>query len=111
MMAATMNESDFNQLAEDTMLAIEEAIDDCGVDIDYDNSGGILTLEFDNGSRIIINKQTPLTQIWVAARSGGFHFDYDAEAKCWRLQGKSDELFNCLARYCSEQAGEPVAFE
>jgi CyaY protein len=111
MMAATMNESDFNQLAEDTMLAIEEAIDNCGVDIDYDNSAGILTLEFDNGSRIIINKQTPLTQLWVAARSGGFHFDYDAGAECWRLQGKSDELFSCLGRYCSEQAGETVSFE
>jgi CyaY protein len=110
-MTATMNESDFNQLAEDTMLAIEEAIDDCGVDIDFDNAGGILTLEFDNGSRIIINKQTPLTQLWVAARSGGFHFDYDTEGECWRLQGKADELFLCLARYCSEQAGETVTFE
>ena len=49
--------------------------------------------------------------LWVAARSGGFHFDYDAEAKCWRLQGKDDELFSCLARYCSEQAGETVTFE
>ena len=103
-----MNESDFNQLAEDTMVAIEEAIDECGVDIDYDTAGGILTLEFANGSQIIVNKQTPLTQIWVAARSGGFHFDYDADDECWRLQGGGDELFDCLGRYCSEQAGEPV---
>lgn len=103
-----MNESDFNQLAEDTMVAIEEAIDECGVDIDYDTAGGILTLEFANGSQIIVNKQTPLTQIWVAAQSGGFHFDYDADGECWRLQGGGDELFNCLGRYCSEQAGEQV---
>ena len=103
-----MNESDFNQLAEDTMTAIEEAVDDCGVDIDYDSAGDILTLEFANRSQIIINKQTPLSQIWVAARSGGFHFDYDAVERCWRLQGKDEELFSCLSRYCSEQAGEPV---
>ena len=103
-----MNESDFNQLAEDTMTAIEEAIDDCGVDIDYDNAGGILTLEFGNGSQIIVNKQTPLSQLWVAARSGGFHFDYDAADQCWRLQGGGEELFDCLSRYCSEQAGEEV---
>ena len=62
-----MNESDFNQLAEDTMTEIEEAIDDCGVDIDYDSAGGILTLEFSNGSQIMVNKQTPLSQLWVAA--------------------------------------------
>ena len=103
-----MNESDFNQLAEDTMIAIEEAIDDCGIDIDYDNGGGILTLEFENGSQIIINKQAPLCQIWVAARSGGFHFDYNADESNWVLQGKGDELFACLSKYCSEQAGEPV---
>ncbi len=103
-----MNESDFDQLAEDTMTAIEEAIDDCGVDIDYDNAGGILTLEFANRSQIIINKQTPLSQIWVAARSGGFHFDYDPDDKCWRLQGEGEELFSCLSRYCSEQAGAAV---
>ena len=63
-----MNESDFDQIAEDTMVAIEEAIEECGVDIDYDNAGGILTLEFTDGSQIIVNKQAPLTQIWVAAR-------------------------------------------
>ena len=75
-----MNESDFDQLAEETMLAIEEAIDESGADIDYDNAGGILTLEFPNGSQIIVNKQAPLKQLWVAARSGGFHFDYDGHA-------------------------------
>ena len=106
-----MNEFDFNQLAEDTMLSIEDAIDECGVDIDFDNAGGILTLEFGNGSQIIINKQTPLTQLWVAARSGGFHFDYDSEGECWRLQCGGEELFSCLSRCCSDQAGEAVTLE
>jgi CyaY protein len=103
-----MNESDFDQLADETLVAIEEAIDESGADIDYDNAGGILTLEFENGSQIIVNKQAPLCQIWVAARSGGYHFDYDDDAECWRLQGGGEELFSCLERYCSEQAGEAV---
>jgi CyaY protein len=104
-----MNESDFDQLADETLVAIEEAIDESGADIDYDNAGGILTLEFENGSQIIVNKQAPLCQIWVAARSGGYHFDYDDDAECWRLQGGGEELFSCLERYCSEQAGETVS--
>ena len=103
-----MNESDFDRLADETIMAIEEAIDESEADIDYDSSGGILTLEFANGSQIIVNKQAPLTQIWVAARAGGFHFDYDADDDCWRLQGSGEELFACLGRYCSQQAGEPV---
>ena len=106
-----MNESDFDQVAEDTLIAIEEAVEACGVDIDFDSGGGILTLEFANGSQIIINKQAPLKQIWVAARSGGYHFDYDDSSASWRLQGQGDELFEALGRYCSEQAGEEVVLE
>jgi CyaY protein len=104
-----MNETEFNALAEQTMLAIEEAIEDSSGDIDYDTISDILTLEFANGSKIIINKQTPVSQLWVAARSGGFHFDYDDETESWRLDSDhSQELFACLSRYCTEQAGEKV---
>ena len=105
-----MNESEFNQLAEQTMIAIEEAIDDCGADIDYDTVSDILTLEFENGSQIIINKQAPATQLWVAARSGGFHFDYEPDSRTWVLDSdRSQELFACLSRYCSEQSGQVVS--
>ena len=104
-----MNESEFNQLAEETMIAIEEAVDASGADIDYDNAGDILTLEFADGSQIIINRQTPLSQIWVAAKSGGYHFDYDEANRVWCLNGDIDrDLFSQLNIYCSEQSGETV---
>jgi len=107
-----MNESQFSQLAEQTMIAIEEAIDACGADIDYDNAGDILTLEFANASQIIINRQTPLRQIWVAAKSGGYHFDYEPEIKRWCLNGNANhDLFSRLSIYCSEQAGESVRLQ
>jgi CyaY protein len=104
-----MNESQFNQLAEETMMAVEEAIEESGADIDYDNVADILTLEFSNGSRIIINKQTPLSQIWVAAKSGGYHFDYDETSELWCLNGDLEkDLFSQLSLYCSQQAGEDI---
>ena len=104
-----MNESQFNQLAEETMIAIEEAIEASGADIDYDNVADILTLEFSNGSRIIINKQTPLSQIWVAAKSGGYHFDYDETNELWCLNGDMQkDLFSQLSLYCTQQAGEDI---
>ena len=104
-----MNESQFNQLAEETMIAIEEAVENSGADIDFDNAGDILTLEFANGSQIIINKQTPLSQIWVAAKSGGYHFDYDGANQVWCLNGDMNrDLFSQLNIYCSEQSGETV---
>ena len=104
-----MNESEFSQLAEDTLIAIEEAVENSGADIDFDNTGDILTLEFENASQIIINKQTPLRQIWVAARSGGYHFDYDAIKECWVLDSNPErELFSELSCYCEEQMGTVV---
>jgi CyaY protein len=104
-----MNESEFSDLAEQTMLDIEQAIDDSGAEIDYDTISDILTLEFENGSKIIINKQTPVSQLWVAARSGGYHFNYDSSRGNWVLDSDpTQELFACLSRYCSEQAGEAV---
>ena len=107
-----MNESQFNQLAEETMIAIEEAVEASAADIDYDNVADILTLEFANGSRIIINKQTPLSQIWVAAKSGGYHFDYDEASQLWCLNGDiTRDLFSQLSIYCSEQSGETVRLD
>ena len=106
-----LTESEFDRLAEETMVAIEEAVDECGADIDYDSAGGILTLEFLTGSQIIINKQGPLRQVWVAARAGGYHFDYDATSKSWLKDDDREELFACLSRCCSQQAGENVTLE
>ena len=107
-----MNESEFSQLAEQTLIDIEEAIEATGADIDFDTAGDILTLEFANGSQIIINKQTPLSQIWVAARSGGFHFNYDAARQLWCLDSDPQkDLIMQLGVYCSEQAGETVTLE
>ena len=107
-----MKESEFNQLAEQAMIDIEEAIESSGADIDYDTAGDVLTLEFANRSQIIVNKQAPLCQLWVAAKSGGYHFDYDADHGVWCLNGNpAHHLFERLGVYCSEQAGEPVNLE
>lgn len=104
-----MNESEFIDLADNTIEAIQAAIDECGADIDYDEVGGVLTLEFDNGSKIIFSKQTPLKQLWMAAKAGGFHFDYDEVNQQWLCDsGNKENLSAMLNRLASEQAGEPV---
>jgi len=105
-----MNESEFHQKVDEIMLALEESLDEQDADIEYDNISGVLTLEFENGSQIIINRQAPTQQIWVAAKSGGFHFEYDQAADRWHIEGHSDtEFLQCLNGYCSDQAGEPVS--
>jgi CyaY protein len=106
-----MNESEFNDIVDDIFVEIEDAIeaacDETGAEIDYETSSGILTLEFTNGSQIILNRQAPLKQIWVAAKQGGFHFDFNSENEQWLCNGK--ELFSALSEYCSEQAGQSIS--
>lgn len=65
-----------DQLFQTIETAIETAIDTQNADVDIDASGGVLQLEFDDQSKIVINKQEPLHQIWVATRFGGYHFSY-----------------------------------
>ena len=104
-----INESEFIDLAEDTIEAIQEAIEESGADIDYDEINGVLTLEFENGSQIIFSKQTPAKQLWVAAKAGGFHFDYDEVGEQWVCDGGEKETLSVmLNRFCSEQGGEVV---
>ncbi len=101
-----MEESEFNQKVDDILTVIEEAVENCDADLDWDLAGGILTIECTNGTQVIVNRQGPTQQIWVAARSGGFHFDFDADKNLW-LQNDL-ELFTLLNQALSEQTGETV---
>ena len=104
-----MNESEFHDIADQTIADIQDAIDDSGADIDYEEVGGVLTLEFEDGSKIIFSKQPPALQLWMAARAGGFHFDYDYAQQQWICDsGANEELFAMLSRLASEQSGENV---
>jgi CyaY protein len=102
-----MTETEFLAAAGALLARIEEAVEATGVDADIERKGdGILELEFENGSKIVINSQTPMRQIWVAARSGGFHFELKEGA--WRDTRSGDALFDTLSKVISEQSGEPV---
>ncbi len=105
-----MNESEFQEIADQTIEDIQDAIDNSGADIDYDEIGGVLTLEFENGSKIIFSKQGAMNQLWMAAKSGGYHFDYNEGDRQWFCDsGENEELYKMLSRLASEQAGEEVS--
>ena len=107
-----MNESEFQEIAEQTIEDIQDAIDNCGTDIDYDEIGGVLTLEFENGSKIIFSKQGAMNQLWMAALSGGFHFDYDESSEQWICDSSdNEEMYSMLSRLATEQSGENTVIE
>lgn len=102
-----MNESEFDKKATDTLLRIEQGIEESSADIDFEAAGGILTLEFANGTKIIVNKQGAAGQIWVAAKSGGYHYGF-VDGRWINDQG-GGELMRELSRFIREQSGEDVS--
>lgn len=104
-----MNDTDFNTAADATLLAVEDALEALDLDIDLETSGGILTLTFANGSKVIVNRQGATREIWVAARSGGFHCGL--KSGTWTCNTTGETLAGLLSRVCTEQAGTPVRLE
>jgi CyaY protein len=101
-----MNESEFHRAVDAVLARIEAAVEDTDLDVDLES--GILTLTCPDATRIIVNRQTPNREIWVAARSGGFHFAHRDGA--WRDTRSGEELFASLARIVELQSGARIAF-
>ncbi len=78
------------------------------IDIDTHRTGGLLELAFPNGSKIVINTQPPLQEMWLAARSGGYHYQWDGQA--WRDTRDGHELLEMLSRQASAQGGRGLTF-
>lgn len=106
-----MTESEFNNRVDETLERIEEALDEAETDLDYLNQGGVLTVICENKSQIIFTRQGPVKQLWVAARSGGFHFDFDADSQQWLRDSDQASLSSVLDQAFAEQAGETFTFD
>ena len=102
-----MDDKEFNGLADAVLARIESALEASGADLDFEQAaGGILEIEFADGSKIIVNRHGVAREIWVAAKAGGFHFKWDGEA--WRDTRDGAELLAKLSQLASQQAGEPI---
>lgn len=100
-----MSESRFNERVDEIMLTIEEQLDELETDVDYENQGGVLTLTMPNGSQIIINRQTPNRQLWLAAKSGGYHYVYNEQQNQWLDTRTHEPFIEGLNRCLAEQGG------
>lgn len=101
-----MNESEFNELVDEVFQRIETALD--ATDIDYDSNGSVLEMEFEDGSKLIVNRHVPNREIWLAAKSGGFHYAF-MEGR-WFSQRDGSELYDRLAELVKTGSGGTSLF-
>ena len=102
-----VSDSEFEALASRALERVEAALEASGIDADFElKEGGVLEIEFADGSKIIVNRHGAAREIWVAARAGGFHFRWEGTA--WRDTRHGGELFAELSKLVSAQGGEPV---
>jgi CyaY protein len=106
-----MTESEYLVLAEavlnDIEIRLERIADSSDVDIECSRSGNVLEIEFiDTDSKIIVNTQAPMQEIWMAARSGGFHYRFNGQH--WLDTRDGSELYVALSKVASLQAGSSI---
>lgn len=99
-----MTESEFLALADAAFERIQSALDEQGVDVDCNVNGAVMELEFDDGSKVIVNRHTPNQELWIAARSGGFHFARRDDQ--WLNARDGREFFEHLAELIAQHSGE-----
>ena len=101
-----MTDHEYHELAEALMLMIEEQIDEFDADLDYESASGILEIIFADKSKIVINKQAPLHQIWVATKFNGHHFELHDDK--WIDNRSGAEFWQFMSEAATRQAGTDI---
>lgn len=109
--ATPLSDADYHAQTHALLARVEAQIDAWleadVIDIDTHRSGGLLELSFPNGSKIVLNTQPPLQELWLAARQGGYHFRH-VQGRWLEREGR--EFLALLSEAASAQAGCPLAF-
>jgi CyaY protein len=107
-----LNDADYQRETAAVLAHIEATADrwlqDDTIDIDTNRTGGMLELSFPGGSKIVVNTQPPLHELWLAARAGGYHYKW-VEGR-WLDTRDGSEFFDSLSRHASAQAGKQLTF-
>jgi len=103
-----MTETEFTQLADAIFEHIIDSLDCADSDVDCALNGPVLELEFENGNKVIVNRHTPNQEIWLAAKTGAYHFSWQHER--WMSLRDGCELYSTLSEIILQNTGMSVAF-
>ena len=107
-----MTDSEYHDRADALLRRLEALTDawlqDDVIDIDAQRSGGLLEMSFPGGSKLVVNKQPPLHEIWLASKRGGFHFSWQGDD--WRDTKSGASFADVFAAEASHQGGRALSF-
>ncbi len=95
--------------ADACLAKVEAWLEDFDPDeLDFTPSDGVVTMEFADGTKFILNRQSAAAQMWFAAQSRAWHFDWDEPGRRWIDSKQGGELFECLGEVVSSKLGRSV---
>jgi CyaY protein len=105
----SLSEDEYVRLASHELGALIDALDELTGDFEAELASDILTLEFADGAKYVINSHTAARQIWMAAERQAWHFDYDRDAQAWIAKKSSDELWQTVAAVLGKKLGKGIS--
>ncbi|MBH9552425.1 iron donor protein CyaY [Inhella gelatinilytica] len=107
-----MQDADYHQRAETLLRRLEAQADawlqEDDLDVDASRNGGVLELTLPNRTKLVVNKQPPLSEVWLAAQAGGFHFRWRDDQ--WRDTKSGERFEQVFLEHMSRQAGRALQF-
>jgi CyaY protein len=107
-----MNATEFAQRSDACLARVARWLENFDPDeVDYSTGDGVLTIEFSDGGRFVLSRQSATSQVWLAAGAHGWHFSFDAARDRWIDDKDGEELNARLAQAISEKLGREVDFK
>ena len=101
-------EQEFDRVADKTLRALDKALNAIEQGIEADLESGILTLEFEDGVKYVVNSHRAARQIWMAAERNAWHFDYKPGDDRWVATKSGDELWSAVEGVVTRKLGRPI---
>jgi iron-sulfur cluster assembly protein CyaY len=104
-----MDDAEFRELSDACLDKVAKWLEDFDPDeVDYSSADGVVNIEFADGARFVLSRQSQMKQMWLAAGAHGFHYNWEPASATWLDDKDGHDLFESLARAISEQVGHPV---
>jgi CyaY protein len=108
MTSEALTEQQFEKAADAALHALDRALGDLdGMEVSLQL--GVLTIEFADGVKYVINSHRAARQIWMAAERAAWHFDYRSLDQKWIASKSGDELWAAVEAVLSRKLGRTIA--